>query len=74
MTVPTENATSPKSTKSRDSNSLVQIQIQSDSQFEFASRDPEKLEFVDLVGVGVQQLQLKLSYACPMCDWGMSHV
>jgi len=49
MTVSTENATTPNSTKSRNPNSSVQVQIQTKSQFEFVPRDTEKSEFLDLV-------------------------
>jgi len=52
MTVSTENATPPKSTKSRNSKSSVQIQIKSQSQFEFVPRDTEESEFLDLVDFG----------------------
>jgi len=52
MTVSTENASTPKSTKSRNSNSLVQTQNKPKSQFEFVLRDTEKLEFLDLVDFG----------------------
>jgi len=52
MTDPTENATLPKSTKSRNPNSSVQIQIKLKSQFEFGPRDPKKFEFFDLIDFG----------------------
>jgi len=45
----TEIATPPTSIKSRNSNSSVQIQIIPKSQFEFALRDTEEFEFLDLV-------------------------
>ena len=48
MTDFTENATPPKSTKSRISNSSVQIQIKQKSQFECVPRNNEKSEFLDL--------------------------
>ena len=48
----TENATPPKSTRSKNSNSSVQIQIVHFSQFEFVLRDTEKSEFLDLVDAG----------------------
>ena len=48
MTVSTESATPPKSSKSRHSNSLVQNQIEPKSQFEFVPRDAGKSEFVNL--------------------------
>ena len=57
------NAAPPKSTKSRNSNSLVQIQIKpkSDwkSQFEFVLRDTEKSEFRDLVNFGEVALSVE---------------
>jgi len=49
MTDSTENATFPKSTNSKNSNSSVQIQIKSKPQFEFVLREIEKSEFLDLV-------------------------
>jgi len=52
MTVSTENATPPKSTKSRDSNASVQIQIKPQSRFEFVPRNSEESEFLDLVDFG----------------------
>jgi len=51
MTVSTENATPQKSTKSRNSNSSVQLQIKQ-SQFEFVPRDTKVSEFLDFVDVG----------------------
>ena len=50
----TENATPPKSIKSRNSNYSVQIQINPESRFGFVTRDMEESEFVffDLVDVG----------------------
>jgi len=47
MTVPTENATSPKSTKSRNPNFSVQIQIKPQSQLEFVPRDTKEFEFLE---------------------------
>ena len=52
MTVSTENAAPPKSSKSRNSNSLVQIQIEPRSQFEFVPRGNKEFEFLDLVDFG----------------------
>jgi len=49
MTVSTENATTPKSTKSRYPNSSVQIQNKLKSQFEFVLRDAEESEFLVFV-------------------------
>jgi len=52
----TENATPPKSTRSRNSIPLIwiclQIQIKSKSQFEFVPRDTEESEVLDLVDFG----------------------
>jgi len=48
----TENTTPPKSSKPRNSNSSVQIQIEPKSRFEFIPRDTEKSEFLDLVDFG----------------------
>ena len=59
MTVSTENATPPKSTKSRNSNSLVHIQIKSKPQFDFVLRDTEEFEFLDLVDFGVVAISLE---------------
>jgi len=52
MTDSTDKATPPKSTKSRNSNSPVQIQIKPNFQFECVPRNAEKSEFLDLVGFG----------------------
>jgi len=49
MTDSTENATIRKSTTSKNSNSLVQIQIKSISPFEFVPRDTEESELLDLM-------------------------
>ena len=49
MTVPTENATPPKSSKSKNPNFWVQIQSKPTSQFEFGPPDTEKFEFLDLM-------------------------
>ena len=45
MAVSTENTTTLKSTKSRNSQSSVQIQMKPKSEFKFAPRDTEKSEF-----------------------------
>jgi len=42
-----ENATPSKSTKSRTSNLLVQIQVQPKSEFEFVPQDTKESEFLD---------------------------
>jgi len=52
MTDSTENATPPKSTESRNSKSVVQIQITTKSQSEFVPRDTEEFGFVDMVDCG----------------------
>jgi len=52
MTVFTENTTPPKSIKSRNTKSSVQIQIKPKSKFEFVPRDTEDFEFLDLVDFG----------------------
>jgi len=52
MTDSTENATPPKSTKSRNSNSSVHIQIKPKFELEFVPRDAKKSEFHDLVDFG----------------------
>jgi len=49
MTDSTENTEPPKATKSRNSSSSVQIQIQGKFQFECVLRDTEESEFLDLV-------------------------
>jgi len=48
----TKNAAPPKSTKSKKSNSSIQIQIQLKSQIEFAPRDTEEYEFLNLADFG----------------------
>jgi len=52
ITVSTENATSPKSTISKNSNLSVQIQIKPKSHLEFVLRDTKESEFLDLVDFG----------------------
>ena len=47
-----EDAAPPKSSKSRNSNSSVQIQIEPKSQFEFVPRGNKEFEFLDLVDFG----------------------
>ena len=51
-TVSTENASRPKSIKSRNSNSPVTIQIEQKLHLEFIPRDTEESEFLDLVDFG----------------------
>jgi len=48
MTDSTENAATPKSTRSRNSN-LVHIQIRPKSQCKFVPQDTEESEFLELV-------------------------
>jgi len=52
MSDSTENATPLKSTKSRNSNSWVQIQTKQKSQSESVPRDIEKSEFLDFLDFG----------------------
>jgi len=49
---PLKKITPPESTKSRNSNFSLQIQIESKSQVEFVPRDTEESEFLDLVDFG----------------------
>jgi len=49
MTLRTENATPPKSSKSTNSNSSAQIQFEPKSQFEFVTQDTEEFEILDVV-------------------------
>ena len=54
VTVSTKIATPPKSTKSRNSNSSVQIQTDPKSENQFVvMRDSEEYQFFDLVISGV---------------------
>jgi len=52
MTDSAENATHPTSTKSRSSNSSVQIQIRPKSHYEFGPQDTGNSEFLDLAEFG----------------------
>ena len=52
MIVSTENATPPKSAKSRISNFRVQTQLKPKSEFEFVPRNTKKSEYLDLVDFG----------------------
>jgi len=54
----TENTAPPKSTKYQ-TNSSVQIQIQSKSQFEFVPRVIEESEFLDLMDYAVVTISVK---------------
>jgi len=70
MTVSTENATTPKSTKSRNSNCSVKIQMRPKSEFEFVPRDSEESEFLDLVhfeGYGVATISRLLKIIGLFC-------
>ena len=67
MTVSTENATPPKSTKSRNSNSSVQIQLNPKSKCQFVPRDAEGLGFSIWWNSGVLHFQWKLSYSVLHC-------
>ena len=49
MTLSTEKATPPKSTKSRHPQSSVQIEMKPKSELEFVPRDSEESEFLDLM-------------------------
>jgi len=49
MTDSAENATPPKSTKSRNYDSSVHFQIKPKSQLEFVPQDTEEFEFLDWV-------------------------
>jgi len=60
MTFSTENATPPKSTKSRNTNSSVQIQIKPKSLFDFVLRDAETVEFLDLVDFGGAAISMQI--------------
>jgi len=51
MKLSTKNATPPKVTKSRNSNSSVRIRIKP-KIWEFVPRDTEESEFLDLAGFG----------------------
>jgi len=63
MTDSTENATPSKSTKSRNSNSSVQIQIWRISQFDFVPRDTVESEILGLVNIGELAISVwKLTY------------
>ena len=66
MTESTEYATPPKSTKSRNSNSSVQIQIKQKSQFELVPRDTEKSEFLNVVDGGGGAFSMKLLGLFPL--------
>jgi len=66
MTVSTEIATSPRSTRSKDPNFSLQIQIQQKSQFEFVLRDTEESEFLDLVGFWNVAISVEIGTLC-MC-------
>jgi len=52
ITRSTEDTSSPKSTKSRNSNSLVRTQMKPNSQFDFVPRDTGESDFLNLVDYG----------------------
>jgi len=55
----------PKSTKSRNLISLVQIQIKSKSQYEFVPRDTMESDFFDVVDFGCVAISMEtVIYAC----------
>jgi len=60
----TGNSTPPKSTKSRNSNASVQIQINPRSQFEFLPRDTEESECFDLVDCGGVEISVETVIQC----------
>jgi len=64
MTVSTENATPPKSSKSRNTHSPVQIQTKPNLNLKFVAQDMEESEFPDLVG----------SDACDVLQWKLSYL
>ena len=64
MAVSAENAAPPRSTRSGNSNSSVQIQIQSKSQFECVPRDIEESEFLDFGDVA---FSVETAIARPIC-------
>jgi len=74
MTHSTENATTPKSTKFRNSKSLVQIQIQPTSDFGFVPRGTEQSEFLDFVdfwSVAISVETVILSYLSWSLSWDL---
>jgi len=71
MTDSIELATTPKTTKSRNSNSSVQIQMKPKSQSEFVPRDIEESEFLDLVDFGdIAFIVETVIYTCMLCPFG----
>jgi len=62
MTIFTENATHLKSTKSKNSNSFVQIQIKPKSEYDFVLRDTEESELFHLVDFGGVVFSEETSY------------
>jgi len=59
-----EHDTPPKSTKSKNSRFLVQIQIKPKSQIDIVSRDTEESEFLDLVDLGGCCISVESVIAC----------
>jgi len=64
MTGSIEITTTPKSTKSRNTNFPVQIQIKFKAQFEFVEQDTKDTDLLDLVGFEYVTFQWKLSEIC----------
>ena len=64
MTDSIENTTTPKSTKSRNTNFPVQIQIKFKAPFEFVPQNTKESDLLDLVGFGYVAFQWKLSEIC----------
>jgi len=74
MTESTENVEPSKSTKSRNSNSSVQIQIKSKLQFECVPRDTEKSECLDLVDLGHVGFSVQTAILLPLHEpWWRFH-
>jgi len=70
MTVFTENATPQKSSKSRNLDSFVLMQIEPNSQFEFVLRDTEESGFLDLVEFWDVEFSVE-SVMTYTCVWGI---
>ena len=69
MTLSTEKATSPKQTRSKDSNFSVQIQIKPKSQLESVPWHTEESKFLDLVDLGGVAISVEtvITNAAPSC-------
>jgi len=64
MAVSTESATPPKSTKSKNPNSLMHIQMNFKFEIEFVPRDNEESEFLDLVDFGGAAFSVETGIGC----------